>query len=527
MATRRKLLTLAAATPAAALPRRAAAQAERHLRIGLAGAVTSLDPHALLLTPNQAVAAHFFDTLVGRDEAQRPVPKLATSWRAVDDLTWEFALRPGVTFHDGSPCEAEDVVATLDRVNNYPSGPALFRSNIRGVVGVQAVDAMTLRVSSAAPDPTIPINLSSIAVISRRFRSAPAAAFNGGEALIGTGPFRPAGFVPGDRIAMRRNDAYWDGASPWSGVTSRLVSDNAARVAGLLTGELDVIENLSPENFDRIRATPGLSIAGVDSGRVMFVTLDQGRDQSPDITDADGRPLAGNPLADARVRRAMSLAIDREALVSRIMGGEGSPAGQLVAEQFLGASPNLPAEKPDPARARALLAEAGYPRGFGLTLYGPRDRYRNDASLVQAVAQMFTRIGIRTRAEVLPWLRLNPAAIARQYSAVLFGWATNTGEAGAMLGPLLESHDAGIGRGVRNDGRYANPAFDALLQRAAATIDRDRRGALLAEAAELAAPDCPILPLLFLRTSWGVRDSIVFSGRADEFTLAMSARPRG
>ena len=498
---------------------------ERVLRIGLSGAISSMDPHFTVLSSNQSLSEHFFEALVSQDAGMQAQPGLALSWAAVEPLVWEFKLRPDVRFTDGSPFGGEDVAASLERAPKVPNSPSSFSTYTSSIRRVETVDPLTVRIHTSRPDPLLPSELAAVMIIPRTQRDAATADFNSGRAMIGTGPFRFVDYVPGSRVTMTRNDDYWGGAQPWSKVVMSIIPNNASRTAGLLSGDLDVIDNVGPADMPSIRTSSRVQVSAVTSIRVIFLMVDQGNAVSPDVRGADGRPLDRNPLKDRRVRQALSLAINRQAICERLMAGQAVPAGQILSGNFLGVSPRITVPNFDVAKARQLLADAGYPNGFKLTLRGPNDRYLNDASVLQAVAQMLTRAGVDAAVEVAPWVAFRPLIGASTFSVALFGWASNTGETGNSLNALLGTQDASMGRGVPNGGRYSNQAFDALIAKAGETLDRSERGRLLNQAIEMSMDDVALIPLFFPVSSWASRTGIDFTPAVDEYTRAMQARP--
>jgi peptide/nickel transport system substrate-binding protein len=522
----RRFLLLAGATAAACSfrPRDGAAQ-ERELRIGLSGAISSVDPHFAVLSSNQALSLHFFDALVQLDDRFRPQPGLATAWRAVEPLVWEFELRPDVRFSDGSAFGADDAVASIERAPNVPNSPSSFATYTNSIARVEAAGPLRLRIHTNRPNPLLPADLAAIMIIPRALRGASTAEFNAGRAMIGTGPYRMQEYTPGSQVVMVRNPHYWGPAEPWSKVTARIMSNNATRTAALLAGDLDVIDNVGPADMPRLRASSRHRVVDAVSNRVIYLMIDHGNAISPDIADRNGQPLPQNPLKDLRVRQALNLAINRQALVERVMSGQAVPAGQILPDGFIGVSPRIPVPTFDANRARQLLAEAGYPQGFRLTLRGPNNRYLNDAATLQAIAQMFSRIGIEAAVETAPWVTFRPLIGSSSFSVALFGWASNTGEPGLSLNALLGTKDAALGRGVPNGGQYSNARFDELVERAMSTLDTPQRSAMLAEATELAMEDVALIPLFFAVSTWACRAELRYEASSNEYTGAMRARP--
>lgn len=497
------------------------------LTVGLSASVTSIDPQFHNLTPNSNVARHMFDTLVQKDEHMRLVPGLATAWKAIDDTTWEFKLRRGVKFHDGSDFTAEDVIATLKRVPWVPNSPSSFRIYTQAITSWEVLDPYTIRFKTAAPYPLLPNDLSTVFIISKKDVQAPTSDFNDGKAAIGTGPFRFVKFVPGDHIELERNDGYWGPKPAWKRVTLKIIPNNSARVAALLAGDVQIIEQVPSTDYARLKADSNIRISQIVGNRVIYLALDSFRDQSPFVTDKQGAVLPNNPLKDVRVRRALSKAINRPAIVDKIMNGLAIPAGGLLPAGFFGASPKLKPERFDPEGAKTLLTQAGYPNGFGLTIHGPNDRYLNDEKILQAIGPMFSRIGIDTKVDTKPWATYAGQASAPTYaySVMLFGWGADTGEVSSPLRSLIATVNPAAGMGAANRGRYSNPKVDALLKEALATVDDAKRDKLLQQATEVAMADQAIIPLHYQINVWATRKGYVYSPRADEYTLAQFVHP--
>jgi len=420
------------------------------LTIGIGADVTAIDPHYHNVTPNNNVAAHIFDYLVLRDERQKPIPGLAESWRTVDPLTWEFKLRKGVKFHDGSEFTAADVVASIERVPLVPNSPSPFTAYTKQIKEMTVVDPYTIRFRTAAPYPLMPTDMTQVAIVSAKAAKASTEDFNSGKAAIGTGPYKLLRYAKGDRIELARHDGYWGGKTPWEKVTLRLLPNDASRVAALLAGDVQAIEYVPTSDVARIRADKRLNVYKVIADRLVYLHMDSDRDASPYVTDKEGKPLAKNPMKDPRVRKAISKAINRNAIVDKVMEGEAVAAGQLLADGMFGTTRNLKVEPYDPAGAKKLLAEAGYPDGFGITIHAPNNRYVNDAKIAQAVAQMLTRIGIATKVEAMPSATYFPQATDLKFSLMLLGWSSGTGEASSPLKALLATYSRDKGFGTAN-----------------------------------------------------------------------------
>jgi len=495
------------------------------LKIGLFADVSTLDPHFNNIAPNISLATHLFDALINVDPNGHLAPGLATAWRAVDATTWEFKLRRGVKFHDGSEMTATDVVFSLDRPATLINSPGPFTSYTKQIVGKQIVDPYTLRLKTATPYGALPLDVSTIFIVSKKAAEhATQEDFNSGKALIGTGPFKFSAFTRGDRIVLVRNDAYWGPKPDWDKVTFRIMTSDGARLAALLAGEVDAIENVPPADVARIQSDPKFAVVRKTSWRTIFWTLDQSRDVSPYIADKDGKPLTRNPLKDIRVRQAISKAINRPLMAERVLDGLGVPASNIVAPGILGYSNALKVEQYDPEGAKKLLAAAGYPNGFNLTLHGPNNRYINDERVAQTVAQFLSRIGIATKVETLPLSVYFGKARNGAFSMALLGWGTLAGDFG--LRTLVGTADPATGWGTWNWGKYSNPKVDKLVQSSLASVDEKQRAQLAEQAATVALQDYAVIPLHHQYATWAMRKGLTYTPRIDEFTLAHQFHPQ-
>jgi len=524
------------AAAAAILAVSASAASAEELTIGLAAEPSAMDPHYHNLGPNNAMREHIFDSLVEQDAQQKLEPQLAESWKPVDDTTWEFKLREGVKFTDGSDFDAQDFVYTVCRVPLVEDSPSSFTIYTKAIAGIEAPDPHTLLIKTDGPYPLLPTELSRVGIISAPEgtpdltfsrdgcdgigETPRTAAFNSGEAAIGTGPYKLVSYTPGDRIVVERNPDYWGEPADWDKVTFRPITSDGPRVAALLAGDVDVIEKPAIQDLERIKSD-GFEVAQGMSNRVIYLHMDQEGEPSPGITGTDGK----NPLKDIRVREALSKAINREAIVARIMGGVAAPAGELLPPGMFGSRPDAEADTYDVDRAKELLAEAGYPDGFTLVIGSPNDRYINDEKVAQAAAQMFARIGIDTEVDAVTASTFFSRRNNYEFSVYLAGWGSGTGEMSSPLVALVATPNSDKGMGGTNRGRYSNPELDALIEQALGTVDDAAREELLQQASALAMDDYAILPLHFEVTPWAYRQGLIMEPRTDQATLAMSVKP--
>ena len=502
------------------------------ITIGLSSEPSAADPHFHNLGPNNQLRRHIFESLVQQDEVQQLVPGLATAWEPIDDTTWRFDLRQGVTFHDGQPFDAQDVVWTLCRIPNVPDSPSSFEIYTNAIVGVEIPDPHTLILTTENAYPLLPTEVSTWGII-----KAPEDAqdlvfdpdgcdyagtwpetgsFNSLELANGTGPYKLTTFTRGDRIVLDANPDYWGDAPTFEQVILRPITSDGPRVAALLAGDVDFIENPPLQDLPRLEADANVDVVQGLSNRVIYLHLDQYRDDTPGITGVDA-----NPLKDKRVREALSLAINRAAIVERLMGGVAVAAGELLPPSMFGANPDAQPTPFDPDRAAELMAEAGYADGFRVVLGTPNDRYINDDRIAQAVAQMWSRIGVETEVDAMTASVFFSRRNAFDFSIYLAGWGSGTGEMSSPLVSLVSTRDSARGMGGTNLGRYSNPEMDAVVIEALRTVDAEAREALLQQASRMVIEDFGILPLHFEVTPWAFRQGLGYTPRADQYTLAM------
>lgn len=494
----------------------------RDLTIALATEPSSMDPQFHSLTPNIQFSETIFDPLVRTDANAKPVPCLAESW-TVNGNVWLFKLRPNVKFSDGSPFTADDVVFTYARVPKVPNSPSSFTLYLKSIDKVEAVDPLTLRITTKGPAPVLLANLSIVPIMSKKAASGAApegkttVELNRGDGLIGTGPYKFVSWRRGAEIVLERNPNYWGEKPAWDKITYRPITNPAARVAALLSGGVDMIENPPTDDLARLEQDKKLYIQKTPSVRVIYVALNQSKEVPPGMSGTDGK----NPLTDKRVREALSLAIDRNAIVARIMDGVAQAAGNLLPYPAFGASKkHATAPAADVAKAKELLAAAGYPKGFTVSLGAPAGRYINDQRIAQTVASMWANIGVKTDVETMAPPVFFKKRDSYAFSTYLAGWAAATGEMAHPLTALVVSHDPALGMGTTNWSHYSNPELDRLVLEASKTQDDAKRSDMLQRAANMAMEDYAILPLQFELSVWAMKQDVRYAGRSDQMTLA-------
>jgi peptide/nickel transport system substrate-binding protein len=504
--------------------------AAQELVLGVRGGPESMDPHYSALGPHAEAMKHVFDTLVWSDETLQLQPGLAVSWAPLDDLTWEFKLREGVKFHDGSDFDAEDVVFSVERIPAV-TGPTTMEIYVRRIAEMEIVDPHTLRITTNAPAATLPNDFVRLFIVSSEaaadYSTAETSAegFNSGAATVGTGPFRYVSWEPKGDLVLERFDDYWRGPAPWARVVRKEIPNDSSRLAALKAGQVDLINYVSSADYLALQRDSDVTVFRGPSAYVMNLQLDQ-RDETPTVYDNAGDPLDENPFQNPLVREAIDLAIDRETMVEIVLEGLGQPARQVMPEGFFGSSEDVIDRPYDPERARALLAEAGYPDGFQIDLYCTSDRLPGDGAICQGLGQMFTQVGIKTNVNAISRTVYFPAQARKEYSIFMNGWGTLTGEASYTLGSLAHSPNEELKLGAFNRIEYSNPEVDKAMQAGIGELDAEKRREFFETAMELTMADRSYIPIVNLETVWAGRaDKVDYVPRADEDTLAYYVKP--
>ncbi len=498
------------------------------LAIGVGGAFTSMDPHFHDLSPNHALVQHVFEALVMADNDARPAPGLALSWRAINELTWEFKLRPGVRWHYGAPFTVDDIVFTFGRAPNVPNSPTGLGQYLRLVTRLEVVDPETIRPytgRAGAADPDVHVRL--------HHRQPPPWRGRRHQRLqFGQGRHRhrpvPPELLPTGEPRHLHPQPGLVGAAPALGQgTYRLIANDSAPVAALQSGDVDAIDVVPTRDVARLSQNARLRVTTRPGLRLIYLSPDVGRATTPFATDGRGQVLAQNPLRDLRVRRALSLAINRDGIRSQLMEGHSRPAGQPAPEGAIGYDPTIPPDPYRPDEARRLLATAGLPDGFNLTLHGPNDRYVNDDGIVQAIAQMKARIGVLTQVGTMPASVFFSRSARDEFSIWLTGWSSSTAEPDTSLVQMVATPDPPRGRGnMLRPTHYSNPVTDAILDRAFATIDQSAREALYRDAIRIGyQQDLAVIPIHHQVNIWATRQGLRYTPRLQETTRATEFGP--
>ncbi|UFN48252.1 ABC transporter substrate-binding protein [Roseomonas sp. OT10] len=498
------------------------------LRFAFQGEVQSLDPYAVNETFTTAFLSSVYEPLVRRKPDLSLEPGLAESWERVSDTLWRFRLRPNVRFHGGEPFTADDAVFSLRRIARPGSN---LVARVVSVKAARAPDPHTLEIETDGPAPTLLADLTNVLIMPRGWATE-----HGAEEPVdirtrrdnfanrnanGTGPFRVVSHEPGQRTVLRRQEAWWD-TMPGNvrEVVFTPIGSDATRVAALLSGQVDLAWPIPVQDVPRIERSEGLRMIEQRELRTIFLGLDQA---SPELRNSDVK--GKNPLADVRVREALYRAIDIEAIKARVMRGRAAPTALLNGPGIEGFDAALNDARPrhDRARAKQLLAEAGYPDGFGLGLNCPNNRYVNDESICAAVAAMLAQVGVRVTVTAEPFGTFFSKVSRREVSAYLLGTTPPTYDSfSTMFAQLLCREDQLNGRpglrggGSTNAGGFCDEEADRAIMAARVELDPAKRRADFSTAWRRMVELYGYIPLHQQYLSWGVRQSVSLEPRPDD-----------
>jgi peptide/nickel transport system substrate-binding protein len=462
-----------------------AASEARTLRWARSMDVSSLDPHAANTGPHILIAHQIYEPLILRQMDGWMVPALATSWALTGDPTvWEFKLRRNVKFHDGAAFTAGDVAFSIERARAETSD---MKSLLSSVESVSIIDDLTVRIRTKGPDPLLPNNLTDIFIMDREWcekhgATRPQDLKGGPETFAvansnGTGPYVLVSRTMDVETVLRRNESYW-GRSEFpldiSEIVYRPIPDNARRIDALLSGEVDFVQDVPVQDIQRLQAAPRIRVSTGPENRSIFLGLNVGARELAS-SDVKGR----NPFADARVREAVNMAVDREAIRRTVMRGQSVPAGVIVPPFSNGYTRDLDRIPPfDPQKARALVQEAGYRQGFTVTLHCTNDRYVNDEGLCRVIAEMLARIGIKVAAVPQPSARHFAQVRRAELDFYLLGWGVTTFDSEYIFSLLYHTNTGAFGSW--NGTKFSDPAIDAQIRSLRTEIDPNRRNATIA-----------------------------------------------
>ena len=484
------------------------ASAENVLRWTSQGDALTLDPHSQNEGPTIAMNGTIYERLVNRDPDMTLVPELALSWVAIAPDTWEFKLRPGVKFHGGQDFTASDVVFSVNRAKAESSD---FKEQVASMVEVTAVDDLTVHVTTDGPNPILPNQLTSLFMVDEGWATENNVVepqnFAANEENYatrntnGTGPFVLTSRAPDEKTVLSRNAAWW-GNDQFPGnidvIEYRPIGNAATRVAALLSGEVDFVLDPPLQDLKRIDAADGLKTVTVAQVRTIFFGMDQG---SPELRSSNIK--GKNPFADVRVRKAMDLAIDENAIQRVVMEGLSFPAGMITSPGVLGNTPEQ--DQPlgyDLDEANRLMQEAGYGDGFSVQLDCPNDRYNNDEKICQAAVAMLSKIGINVTLDAITKAQHFPKIQNRVTDFYMLGWGVPTLDSHYVFSYLLD------GKGSWNGTGYDNELVNDVTMKIATETDLDKRQMMIDQAWTQIKKDAPYIPIHHQVIAWGMSDNL-------------------
>jgi peptide/nickel transport system substrate-binding protein len=481
------------------------------LRIGNQGDALSMDPHSLNESLQISVNENVFEALVTRDRDYKLAPSLATDWKQTSPTVWRFNLRKGVQFHDGTPFTADDVIFSYERAKSDGSDMKTYVGQIKEI---KKIDDHTVDIVTNAPFPILPELFTHWDMMSKKWCEAnnatkPVDRRKGIENAAsfkanGTGPFRLRERQPNVRTVFARNNNYWgkiDGNV--DEVIFNVIGNDSTRVAALLSGEVDVMEPVPVQDVDRIRSASNLKVLQGPELRVIFLGMDQKRDELL-YSNVKGK----NPFKDKRVRQAFYQAIDIDGIKRTVMRGASTPIAEMFPPEVNGFAPDLAKRLPfDQEASKKLLAEAGYPSGFEVSMNCPNDRYVNDGAICQAVAANLARVGVKIKLEVETKGTYFPKILRRDTSFYMLGWTSSTVDAQNVMLAIMSTPGEG-GRGQFNLGAYSNARVDELTEKVGSETDMKKRNAMIHEAIKIHQDDVGHIPLHQQALNWGAKKSI-------------------
>lgn len=484
-----------------------------NVTIALATDVSSLNPYGQDNNVTNQVMFHIYEPLVTQDRDLSIIPCLADSWEESEDgMTWTFKLHEGVKFHDGSDFTSEDVVASYNYAKDVSGS---YNSRFATVDSIEAVDDYTVVLHMKNKYPLLLTDLAMVCISSKENIEGKTEE-EIGNSVIGTGRYKLVEHVKEDHIDMVANEEYWGGAPEIKSVRFRPISNAATRTATMLSGELDVMGGVSVQDVERLEAAEGIHVVSEPSMEMIYMNMEQMLDDNPAVEGG------GNPLKDVRVRQAMYQAIDTDMIINNVMQGHAYPTATLIRDTFNGYSPELERFPYDPEAAKALLAEAGYPNGFTITLDAGSDITVNSSEVAQAVAGYLEKIGIKVNLNLMPTATFLPHIRPYEHKTGLLisAWSVYTGEGISMMNQHCYTYDQEKGTGNANRGHYSNPEVDKLISEAMQESDKERRAELTRQIDKMTHDDVAYIPLYVQENIFAVKDDIDYTPRFNKYIFA-------
>jgi peptide/nickel transport system substrate-binding protein len=490
------------------------------LRLAAQADAQTLDPHAQNAAITLSLQSMIYEPLIMRDADQQLVGALAESWESVEPTVWRFKLREGIKFQDGAPLTSADVVYSLNRAKAPTSQ---FSGFVGSIAEVKAIDDLTVEIVTTQPDALLADKLTYIFIMDQEWAEAnsvgqPQDLTSGQETYAvlnanGTGPFLLESREPDNKTTFKRNPDYWGTTlDDFESVVFTPISSPPTRIAALISDEVDLVLDVPSQDVARLESTEGLAVKTQNDTRTIFFGFDLGREQ------LEYAKIEGNPFLDARVRKAVAAVIDSKGISRSIMRGLSRPTGIVISPDNLGYAEDLDViNEPNVEAAKALLAEAGYPEGFTVTLDCPTDSYVNGDQICRAVATMLAPAGINVELNLLPRAQFLPKLWERDSSFFIMGFNSPYFDGTYFAETVLMTQNQETGAGIYNYSGSSDPELDAMIIDAKDTIDRDERGAKLADVYRKAGEDMIYVPLHQQLIVYAMRDRVDTNVRADNW----------
>lgn len=495
------IVLFAAAT--LALP--AMAQPGDTLTIGVAAPPTTMNPHGRDADSNLSIMANIFNGLLQRNTQGKLEPALATSWERVDPLTWRFKLRQGVTFHNGNDFTWEDVKFTMNRLSDPKVSEFLAFGGLVDTVKPVDGDPWTIEIKTVRPVPFFAQNLPQVFIMDKESTQARSQG-EVGLHPIGTGPYEFVKWVKGSYLKLHAYENYWGEQPSIENAVVRPITEASTRLAAIISGKVDILQGVPVSLIRVIKNNPKIKLINRPARRSIFLGM----------TNEEGEPTA-----DLRVRKAMYMAINEQAIIDKVMFGHASPAAQIPDPATIGYSDDIERLPYNPEKARKLLAKAGYPDGFEITLTGPNDRYVQDEQIMAAIAGQLAKVGITVHVDAKPKAVYFPEVDEHELEFYLLGWFDGSYDFGRSYSKLLHTVDVEAGYGGVNGAAYSNPALDKLFAKSNQILDPAKREKALQRLNEKAMAQVAVIPLHYQENDYAVRKGlgIEFTPRADTWLI--------
>lgn len=498
----KRLAFVAALVAMLALPSFALAKAD--LVIATDAPPKSMNPHAYSSDANLSYMSNFFDGLLQRKAPEgKLAPALATSWDRLDALTWKFKLRKGVKFHNGNDFNAEDVKFTFERMKDTKYSKLLNFGN--SIASIETPDAYTVIFKTVKPVPWFAETMHQNFIVDKE-SSVGRDDGDYNTRPIGTGAYIFDEWVKGSYIRMKANPNYWEGAPKYQTVEIRPITEEATRFAALAGKQVDIVNGVPLTLYDRIAKMPFVETISRPARRCIYLHV-------------SNKP--GTPFADKRVRQALAYAINEDEIIEKVMRGQATKSAQVPDQATVGYDATIERIEYDPAMSKKLLAEAGYPNGFDITIAGPNDRYINDEKICEAIAKYLAKVGLNVKLDVKPKSIFFDETAEFKHPFYLIGWFDGSFDFGRSAEKLLHTWDKDKGMGGYNGAVYSNPEIDKLIIESSAIIDLDEREKMLQKINRMAMEDVAWIPLHYQQDIFAVvkGKGVKFTPRSDRWLV--------